>query len=120
MQMRTRQRGLSMIGFLFVAAVVVVCVMVGFRVLPAYVEYMSVEKALGQALADAKDLNSAAEIRRAFQNRVDSGYIESVQGSDIEVTKSKNEVTASVTWSRKLPLVANVSLWLDFDASVTK
>ena len=59
MQMRTRQRGLSMIGFLFVAVVVVVCVMVGFRVLPAYIEYYSVQKALEQALVDAKDLNSA-------------------------------------------------------------
>ena len=69
MQMRTRQRGLSMIGFLFVAVVVVVCVMVGFRVMPAYIEYYSVQKALEQALIDAKDLNSAAEIRAAFQKR---------------------------------------------------
>ncbi len=94
--MRTRQRGLSMLGFLFVAAVVVACVMVGFRVMPAYIEYYSVHKALEQALADAKDLNSAAEIRSAFQRRADAGYIESVQGRDIEITKSKNEVTASV------------------------
>ena len=46
-----RQRGLSMLGFLFVAAVVVICVMVGFRVMPAYIEYYSVQKALEQALA---------------------------------------------------------------------
>jgi hypothetical protein len=48
MQMRTHERGLSMLGFLFVAAVVVVCAMIGFRVLPAYIEYYSVQKALGQ------------------------------------------------------------------------
>ena len=38
MQMRARQGGLSMLGFLFVAAVVVTCVMIGFRVMPADVE----------------------------------------------------------------------------------
>jgi sensor histidine kinase regulating citrate/malate metabolism len=120
MWMRRRQRGLSMMGFLFVAVVVVACVMIGFRVMPAYIEHYSVQKALEEALATAKDLNSTAEIRNAFQRRADAGYIESVQSRDIEVTKSKNEVTASVEWTRKLPLVANVSLWLEFEASATR
>jgi len=120
MQMRTRQRGLSMIGFLFVAALVIVVVIVGFRVMPAYIEYYSIQKALQQSLDDAKDLNSAAEIRSAFQRRADAGYIESVDGKDIEVTKTKNEVTASVSWTRKLPMVANASILLDFEASATK
>jgi sensor histidine kinase regulating citrate/malate metabolism len=120
MQMRTRQRGLSIMGFLFVAAVVIVVVMVGFRVMPAYIEYYSVQKALQQALNDAKDLNSAAEIRNAFQRRADAGYIESVDGKDVEVTKTKNEVTASASWSRKLPMVANASILLEFEASATK
>ena len=120
MQMRTRQRGLSMMGFLFVAAVVIVVVMVGFRVMPAYIEYYSVQKALQQSLEDAKDLNSAAEIRNAFQRRADAGYIESVSGKDVEVTKTKNEVTARVEWTRKLPMVANASILLEFEASATK
>jgi Tfp pilus assembly major pilin PilA len=120
MQMQTRQRGLSMIGFLFVAVVVVTCAMVGFRVLPAYIEFYSVQQALQQALADAKDLNSAAEVRKAFQKRADAGYVESVSGRDIDVVKSKNEVTASASWTRKLPMVANVSLLLEFEATATR
>ena len=43
-----------------------------------------------------------------------------MSGKDVDVVKTRNDVTASITWSRKLPLVANVSLWLDFDASVTR
>ena len=120
MQMRTRQRGMSMLGFLFVTVVVVVCVMVGFRVLPAYIEYYSVQKALEKSLAEAKDLNSAAEIRKAFQRHADAGYIDSVSGRDIDVVKIKNEVTASASWTRKLPMVANVSLLLEFEAAATR
>ena len=120
MQMRTPQRGLSIMGFLFVAAVVIVVVMVGFRVMPAYIEYYSVQKALQQALDDAKDLNSAAEIRNAFQRRADAGYIESVDAKDVEITKTKNEVTASASWTRKLPMVGNASILLEFEASATK
>jgi Tfp pilus assembly major pilin PilA len=120
MHERKRQRGLSMIGFLFVATVVVVCVMIGFRVTPAYIEYYSVTKALDEALATAKDLNSAAEIRSAFQKRADAGYIDSVTGKDVDVVKDKNTVTASASWTRKLPLVGNASLLLDFEASATR
>lgn len=120
MHHRTHQCGLSMIGFLFVAAMVVFIVMIGFRLTPAYIEYYSVQKALEQALADTKDLNSQAEVRAAFQKRADAGYIESVSARDIEVVKTKNDITASVTWTRKLPLVGNVSLFLDFDASATR
>jgi hypothetical protein len=120
MQMQTRQRGLSMIGFLFVAAVVVTCVMIGFRVLPSYIEFYSIQKALEQSLADVGDLNSAADVRKAFQKRADAGYIDSVSGRDIEVVKVKNEVTASASWTRKLPMVANVSLLLEFEATATR
>ena len=88
--------------------------------MPAYIEYYSVQKALEQALADAKDLNSTAEIRSAFQKRADAGYIESVQSRDVDVIKTKNEVTASASWTRKLPLVANVSLFLEFEAAATR
>ena len=75
--------------------------MVGFRIMPAYIEYYSVQKALEQALADAKDLNSAAEIRSAFQqarrrrlHRVGAGARTS------RSPRRSNEVTASVELER--------------------
>lgn len=120
MYQRAHQRGLSMIGFLFVAVVVVTCVLVGFTVTPAFIEYYSVNKALEKSLAETKDLNSVKEIRSAFQRVADAGYIESVSGNDIEIAKNKNEVTASISWTRKLHLVGNASLLLEFDASATR
>lgn len=120
MKQRAKQGGLTMLGFLFVAAVVVALVMLGFRVTPSYIEYYSVQKALEQALTDAKDVNSTAEVRAAFQRRADAGYIESVNGRDIVVTRVKNEVTASASWTRKLALFGNVSLFLEFEASATR
>lgn len=120
MRERSRQRGLSIIGFLFVAAVLVAVAMIGFRVTPAYIEYYSVEKALQRAVDDAKDLNSAKEIQASFQKYADAGYIESVRGSDIDVTKRGNEVTAAVSWTRKLHMVGNASLFLEFDAVASR
>jgi hypothetical protein len=120
MHQRTRQRGLSMLGFLFVAIVVVACVMLGFRVTPAYIEWYSVTKGLQDSLAETRDLSSAKEIRAAFQKHADAGYIDSVSGKDIDVTKDKNTVTASASWTRKLHLFANWSLVIEFEASATR
>jgi hypothetical protein len=114
-----RQRGLSMMGFLFVAAVVLVSALIAFRVVPAYIEYFSVQKALQGALNDSPDL-SKTDIRRRVERRIGAEYIDSVSASEIEVTKSNNVTTASVSWQNKLHLVGNVSLLLDFDASASR
>jgi len=120
MRQQTPQRGLSMIGFLFVAVVVVTCVMIGFRVMPAYIEWYSIQKAMKQALDETRDVNVTQDIRNNFQRHADAGYIESISGKDLEITKTKNEVTANASWTRKLPMVANVSLWIDFEATATR
>lgn len=119
MGMRERQRGLSMLGFLFVAAVVIVVALVGFRMVPAYIEYYSVQKALEGAMADTNDLNLNA-VRRAVDRRLGADYIDSVRGSDVQLTKTGNTYTAELTWEKRLPLVYNVSLVLDFNAAASK
>jgi len=120
MRERRNQKGLSITGFLFVAMVLVIFAMVGFRVAPAYMEYYSVQKALQRALDEARDRGSLREIQTSFQRFADSGYIDSVRGADIEVTRQGNEVIASVSWTRKLHMVANASLFLEFEATAAR
>ncbi len=109
-----------MTSFLFVVVVALVVTVVGFRVLPAYVEYYSVQSALQQTLSEVSDLNNAAELRRGFQKRADAGYIESVKGRDIDLVKAGNSYTATLAWTRKLPLVSNVSLLIEFEARAVR
>ena len=87
-------------GFIFVAAVVLVVVMLGFRITPAVVEYFAVKQALAEALNSAKDPTAMPDIQKAFQRRIDAGYIESVTAKDVELRKDGNTVVASVAWSR--------------------
>jgi hypothetical protein len=117
--MPARQCGLTMLSFLFVLTVVLVVALVSFRVIPAYIEYFSVQKALQGALNDSKDL-TRAEVVRLLDRRLGAEYIDSVHAADVEVTKSGNVITASVSWQTKLPLVGNASLLLDFDASASR
>lgn len=116
---RRAQRGLSMIGFLFVAAVVLVVAMVAFRIIPAYIEFYTIQRALEGALADSNDL-SVATVRRAMDRRLAADYADAVAAKDVEVSKSGNNVTASVSWEKRLHMVGNVSLLLEFDATASR
>jgi hypothetical protein len=120
MTKRGRQHGLTIIGFLLVAAVVVIFVVVGARMVPAYIEWYSVQKALDKSLMDVRDPTAANELRKSFDRYLATDYIESVRASDVEVTKDGNVVTASVAWTRILPLFSNVSLYLEFEAKSSR
>lgn len=120
MRNRARQSGITIIGFLFVAAVFLSLALIGFRVLPSYIEYFSVEKILHQILAGAPEGITLTEARRDFERRSGADYIDSVYASDIELTKQGNEITVSASWTKTLHLVGNVSLLLEFEASASK
>jgi hypothetical protein len=113
------ERGITILGFLFVAVVVVAVALIGFRVLPAYVEYVSVQKAL-QAAIDETPSGNVGDIRRSFDRKIGAGYVDSVRPSDVQVSRQNNVITASVSWQRILPLIANVSILLDFDAEASR
>jgi hypothetical protein len=117
---RQRQGGLSILGFIFVAAVVVIFAMIGFRTLPSYVEYFTVKKVLAKTLEDAKEGFSMYDFRRSFDLKASADYIDSVSGRDIDVTKQGNQLVATAAWSKTLHLVGNMSLLLEFEATATK
>lgn len=117
--MMRNERGLTIIGFIFVAAIVVVVALIGFRVLPSYVEYFQVQKALQGALDDSETGN-LAEVRRNFDRRTSATYVDSVRANDVLVSRQGKEIVATLTWQRILPMVGNASILLEFDATATR
>jgi hypothetical protein len=113
------QRGSSMVGFLFVAAVLLVCALLAFRMIPAYIEYYTVQRALEDAIKEVND-PTLANVRRAVERKLSADYVDSVTSKDVEVAKTGNAITAYATWEKKLPLVHNVSLLMEFNASASK
>ena len=120
MRNRHRQRGLTMTGFLFTAILAVAVVMIGFRMLPPYIEYFTVKKIMAKTLEDSKQGFTLYQFRRDFDLKASADYIDSVQGSDIQVMKDGNALVATASWTRTLHLVGNVSLLLEFEATATK
>jgi len=113
------QRGISMIGFLFVIAVLLVAALLAFRMIPSYIEYYTVQKALDEALRDTND-PTLATIRRSVERKLSADYVDSVSWKDVQMTKTGNSITTFVSWEKKLPLVSNVSLLLEFNAEASR
>jgi len=117
---RRYQHGLTITGFILVAILAVAVVMIGFRMIPAYIEWYTVQKVMANTLATSKDGFTTYQFRRDFDLKASADYIDSVRGSDIEVTKEGNQLVATANWTRILHLIGNVSLLLEFEATATK
>ncbi|HXV08717.1 MAG TPA: DUF4845 domain-containing protein [Burkholderiales bacterium] len=114
--MRT-QRGLSLIGLLLVSAVVVMVALIGFKVLPAYIEYLAIKKAVTEiAYAPETRGGQANEVRKAFDRRATIDNITSITGQDLEVSKMGDGFEVIASYSVQVPLFGNVSACIDFIA----
>jgi len=112
-----RQRGLSLIGLMFAGAVLFFLALLLMRAVPVYLEYFKVRTAI-DALA-VSGSTSPAELRTGFDKRADMDDIKGVRGVDLDIEKSGRGVVISVSYSRKVPLVAHASLVFDFDIRST-
>lgn len=111
------QAGLSMIGFLLVAALGVMAVLLGLKIAPAYIEFYSLKNVLTTIVSDPELRDaSVADIRRSFERRSLIGDIKVVTASDLEIAKSGGTLTIGTSYSVKVPLAGNVSACLDFEA----
>ena len=115
---RTQQRGLSMIGFLFVAVILVMLAMLAMKVVPAYIEFFGVKKVLAD-MAHQSDLRnmSNGEIRNDFEKRASVGYVEGIKPQDISIDRRGPIPVVSADYTLRTKLVHNISLVIDFSAS---
>ncbi len=112
-----RQRGLSLFGLLFFGVIALVLVVIVMRVLPSSLEYFAAKRALDK-IASMRE-TSPLEIQKAFDRISAIEDIASITGKDLKVVKNGNAVTISFAYEKKVPLVANASLLLEYEASAT-
>ena len=103
---------------MFVAIVFIAIAMLAMKLVPAYIEFFSVKKILA-TMGQDPDLKSKsnAEIRNDFLKRASVGYVTVVKPEDLSVSRPGGVPLIEVDYVFRTPLVANVSLVVDFSAS---
>jgi hypothetical protein len=109
-QPRSRQRGISFFGLLFVGVVLAVVGVVGAQVFPTFIEYEAVAKAANKASGG----NSVAEVRLIFDKAADVDNITSIKGSDLDVTKDGEKIVVAFAYQREIHLVGPAFLTLKY------
>jgi hypothetical protein len=108
---RRRQRGLSIIGLIFIGLIVVGLLALGFRTVPAVIEYIAIERAVQKIKNEA---TTVPEIRAAFDRHATIDDITSINSKDLDITKEGDQIVISYAYQKKIPVIDNVSLVIDF------
>lgn len=114
--MRKNQLGIGLGGLLVGAAIFIVLAMLGLKMVPSYIEFFAIKKAIAAVGEEARNGANAAAIRRSFDNRATIDAIDSVKAADLEITKGPTGVVVSAVYRKEIPLVANIGIYIDFSA----
>jgi hypothetical protein len=112
-----KQRGLSLIGLLITSGVIVFFAIMGFKLLPSYIEYWTVQRIITD-IARSPEVRggSIRDVQSAFDRRTAIDNVTSVKASDLEVTKTGDGYDILVTWTRRVPMFGNINACIDFQA----
>jgi len=113
-----RQRGISLIGTLIIAILIIGAIVMAMRTVPVYNEYFAVKRALN-TIAASSEAQSPEAIRVAFNRKASVEDISTVRAQDLSITKENGRYVIEAEWERRIELVANVSLVFNFQASST-
>jgi hypothetical protein len=108
--MSRRQRGISFIGLLFVAAVLGCAGVVLAQVIPTVIEY----QAIGKAANKAAEGNTVPEVRALFDRAQAVDDFKSISGRDLDVQKIGDRVVVSFAYDREIHLAGPAYLVLKY------
>ncbi len=121
MAMRTigKQRGITLLGFILVMAVVGIFAFVGFKLFPVYAEYYSAVTDL-KASCREPDAPSASvqDMRNKLDRRFNISYVENIKTSrDVKLVKVGDVKSINIKYEVRRPLIYNLDFVAKFDVT---
>lgn len=116
--MPVQQRGMSFGGFIFGAFLLVICVIFGFRLIPAYIQDATIKSTFTEISRDPNMQNATPhDILQSFDRHSAVDDITAIKTSDIVVSSDGGRPVLSASYSVRIPVVGNISLILEFNPS---
>ena len=115
-----KQRGVTMIGWIFLLAPMAVVLYALIRVGPEYMNYYKVITAMKETVSALKgdETLSPQTIRAALGRRFDTGYVDEPSVKDILVAKEEAGWVMTADYEKTVPLFGNLHLLMQFKKSV--
>ena len=118
--MRSKQTGITFIGWIILLVPVAICAYAGIRLAPVYLNYMKVARTLEQVKSEFKggDANQAL-VRIAIEKHLNIESVEYPDIKDIKIARDGKTWTVTAAYDDQAPLFSNVFILVTFDKTVT-
>ena len=107
---KNKQRGASLIGILFVGSVLVFSGIVLAQVVPTYVEFLTI----GKAVNKVKDASTPAEARMNFDKAAQIDDIKSITGKELNITVEGSKMVIAFAYSKEIHLAGPAYLVMKY------
>ncbi len=117
--MRSKQGGMTLLGFIIVLAVAGVFAYVGMKLVPMYTEFFSVKTAMKDLANDPGIVDQdPAKIRDLFFRKLYISYSDdNIKQNDIKLTRQDGGWLMEVSYEVRKPLIANLDVVARFNRS---
>jgi hypothetical protein len=110
------EAGVSLIGVIFWLLILVFLVAFVVKVMPSYYDYWSLKNIVSQQAQQSGPEESASQIRHNLNSRLGVAMI-NIPQKDIQIEKSGiGPALITISYDKIVPLIANISLLLHFEA----
>jgi Tfp pilus assembly major pilin PilA len=117
--MKSRQSGITLIGFIIMLAIVGFFAFMAMKLVPSYIEYMGVVKALNQMSTEGgnEDIEQA---RRQLAFKMSFQYVDdsTIKPKDVTIQRLGNQSNLRVSYDKVIPFIYNIAFLLHFEKSV--
>lgn len=120
--MHRKVKGITLIGFVIVLCVLGFFAYLAMRLIPMYVEYFGVVKAMEQVRREpGAAQKSLDELRRSLSVKFDAQYVDdaSVPPSAIMLKREGGNASLRIAYEKRVEFLYNIDLVAKFDKSVS-
>jgi hypothetical protein len=111
-----RQRGMGLLAMLIIAIMVGFFVMSAIRILPGYLEYMSVRDIVLRVAGEYnREQDTFSDLRRKLADYFNTNQIKSLDPKDIEISREEGDVIINANYEQRIPLVWRIDAIVKYD-----
>ncbi|WP_332739693.1 DUF4845 domain-containing protein [Hydrogenophaga sp.] len=111
MKLKRQQQGLTFMGLIVVGILLALAGVVFAQLVPTYIEYIAVQKAVDKAAAGS----TVAEVRNIFDKAATIDDIRTISGKDLVVGKEGDRVVVSFAYTREVHLTGPAYLVMKYE-----
>ncbi|MHB8812259.1 MAG: DUF4845 domain-containing protein [Steroidobacteraceae bacterium] len=118
--MRTRQRGVTAIGWLVLLIPFAIVIYAGIRLAPIYLNYMNVVRTLNELKSDTQAGGVTPDnIRASIAKHFEIDEVDYPKVDDITIHRAGDGWQVEAAYQDEAPLFADITLQVTFDKIVT-